>query len=167
MEDNKILPSGKPVSAPLRGRTSPRKRILVVHDDPDLLQLSTSVRMLSGYRVDAAADVAAACEALKTVGYDLLITDFEMPKVSGVELLKKLHAVRKVLPVIVATPGLPKREFPRNPWLQPAVTLLMPYTVEEFLGMVKVVLGAANSTSVSFAPPKRHNWPSPVWLQLW
>jgi FixJ family two-component response regulator len=63
-----------------------------------------------------------------------------MPKVSGVELLKKLCAVRMDLPVIMATGTLPKEEFARYPWLQPAGTLLKPYTGEDMLRTVKRVL---------------------------
>ncbi len=113
---------------------------LVMHDDGDILQLSTEVLIRSGYEVDAAADGAAAWETLNATSYDLLITDYEMPKVSGVDLLKKLQASRKALPVIVVSPSLPKPEFVRNSWLQPAISLLMPYTVAEYLGTVEELL---------------------------
>ena len=43
---------------------------------------------------------------------------------SGVELLKKMHAARMGLPTIMATGTVPNGEFTRNPWLQPAATLL-------------------------------------------
>jgi len=71
-----------------------------------------------------------------------VITDHKMPKVTGVELLKKLRAARMDLPVILVTAALPREEFTRQPWLQPAATLLKPYTVEELLGTVKEVLCA-------------------------
>ena len=161
MEDKSILPPDQPVSAPLRFRASRRKLILVVHDDADLRQLSASILMRSGFLVDTAADGATAWEALNTVSYDLLVTDFEMPNVSGVEFQRKLYAVRRALPVIVASPDLPRRDFPRNPWLQPAVTLLMPYTVGEFLGTVKVLLSVTQGARLSIPPPPdRKNWPS-------
>jgi DNA-binding response OmpR family regulator len=66
-----------------------------------------------------------------------------MPKVSGVDLLKKLRAARMVLPVIMATGTLPKEELARYPWLQPAATLLKPYTSEDMLRTVKRVLREA------------------------
>ena len=97
----------------------------------------------SGYHVDAAEDGAVAWDTLQVNSYDLLVTDNDMPKMSGVELIKKLHAARVALPVILATGSLPKEEFTRHPWLQPAATLLKPYTAVEFLGTVKNVLRAA------------------------
>ena len=126
--------ASEPVVLPIIWQTSPPKRILLVHDDGDILQLSTEVLIRSGYEVDAAADGAAAWETLNATSYDLLITDYEMPKVSGVDLLKKLQASRKELPVIVVSPSLPKPEFVRNSWLQPAISLLMPYTVAGYFG---------------------------------
>jgi CheY-like chemotaxis protein len=118
----------------------PAHRILVVDDDEDNRQLNTEVLIQSGYHVDAAEDGAAGWEALQLNNYDLLVTDNNMPKVSGVELLIKLRAAHVFLPVIMATATLPKKDFTRYPWLQPAVTLPKPYTVDELLGTVKEVL---------------------------
>ena len=126
---------------------NPTRHILVVDDEPDLRQLNTEVLIDSGYAVDAAEDGAIAWQALNTDRYDLLITDNNLPKVSGVELLMKVRAARMALPVIMATGTFPTQEFTRYPWLQPAVTLLKPYTVVEFLGAVKKVLREAVSTA--------------------
>jgi DNA-binding response OmpR family regulator len=68
-----------------------------------------------------------------------------MPKLTGIELVKKLHATRMALPFIMAVGRLPKEEFTRYPWLQPAATLLKPYTKSELLGTVKKVLRATVS----------------------
>jgi DNA-binding response OmpR family regulator len=143
------------------------QHILVVDDEPDLRQLSTEVLIDSGYAVDAAEDGAAAWQALNTDSYDLLITDNNLPKVSGVELLRKLRAARMALPVIMATGTVPKEEFTRHPWLQPAVTLLKPYTVAEFLGAVKKVLRATHDAREQIAPlPNWQSQPSAVGLRL-
>ncbi len=77
-----------------------------------------------------------------------------MPKVSGVELLKKLHSTPMALPVIMATGALPREEFTRYPWLQPAATLLKPYTGADLLGTVQEVLRATNGAHEPDAP-----WP--------
>jgi len=133
--------------APFRREPNPPHHILVVDDEPDIRQLNTEVLIDSGYQVDTAEDGAIAWQALNTNSYDLLITDHHLPKVSGIELLRKLRAARMVLPVIMATGHLPKDGFTRYPWLRPAVTLLKPYIVEEFLGAVKKVLRAADNAA--------------------
>ena len=139
MNVGKTSQPGEPVLATARSGTNPGHRILVVDDDPGIRQLNSEVLIQSGYEVDAAADGMSAWHALNTDIYDLLITDHDMPKLSGVELLKKLRAARMVVPVIMAT-GNPPSAPPRECWLQPAATLLKPYTVEELLGTVKTVL---------------------------
>lgn len=123
--------------------------ILVAEDDPLLLLHNTAVLARCGYEVDSAADGDAAWQALSTDSYDLLLTDNIMPKVSGLELLKKLHAARMDLPVIMATGTSPQEEFAKHPWLQPAATLLKPYTSEEMLNTVEKVLRNADEASVS------------------
>jgi DNA-binding response OmpR family regulator len=150
MKDNKTLPLCGPAvrdSASLQSPMSPPHHILVVEDDVGIRQLNTAVLLRCGYAVDIAEDGAAAWEALNADSYDLMITDNKMPKVSGVELLKMLRAARMELPVIMATGILPTQEFARYPWLQPAATLVKPYTIEALLGAVKKVLREAESTA--------------------
>jgi DNA-binding response OmpR family regulator len=72
-----------------------------------------------------------------------------------------------VLPVIMATGELPTEEFTRYPWLQPAATLLKPYTTAELLGTVKKVLRATDSAPGQFEPlPDWRSQPSAGGLRL-
>ena len=159
MNENKISQTGERDSAPPQCLPNPRQRILVVDDEPDIRRLSTEVLIHSGYHVDAAADGATAWEALQTKAFNLLITDHNIPKVSGVELLKKLRAARVALPVIMATGTLPTWELALLPQLQPAAVLLKPYTVEELLGTVTKVMRATRSAFGQLEPTS--NWRRP------
>jgi two-component system OmpR family response regulator len=136
--------------------TIPPHRILVVEDDETIRRLNAEVLTHCGYHVDAAADGAAAWDTLQRNRYDLLVTDNDMPEVSGVELLHKLHAAHIALPVIMATGILPE-EFARHPWLQPAALLLKPYSFHDLLGKVRSVLRAAGAPRAAIAPP---DWPA-------
>jgi len=152
MNANRASRATKPASKPaIQPTTSPR-HILVVAENGDIRQSSAEVLKRSGYRVDAAADAAAAWHALNQDHYDLLITDQKMRDMSGVELLTKLRVARMALPVILATTTLPKGKFTRFPWLQPAVTLPKPYSVEEFLGTVKEALHPHEKDLEQIAP---------------
>ena len=145
MKGTETSHAAEPPRTALQFQTNPPDHILVAEDDIFFRRLNTEVLERSGYDVDAAADGAAAWQALNTDGYDLLITDNSMPKVSGVELLKKLRAARMTLPVIMATAALPEADlFDRYPWLQPAVALLKPYSVEQLLGTVRKFLRATD-----------------------
>jgi two-component system chemotaxis response regulator CheY len=143
MKDEEIQQTSDSRGAGLRCQASPPHRILVVDDEPLVRQLNTKMLLDSGYDVDVAEDGSAAWATLQVNRYDLLVTDHNMPKMSGVELIKKLHEARVALPVIMATGAVPKEELAQYPWLQPAATLLKPYTAVEFLGTVKNVLRGA------------------------
>jgi len=155
MKDKKTSALGEAAgaNAETRCESNPPHRILVVDDDGDIRRLNTEALTYSGYQVDAAGDGAAAWDTLQSNSYDLLITDNNMPKLSGVELLKKLHAARMAVPVIMASGTMPKEEFIRYPWLQPAATLPKPFTGEELLGTVREVLRATHSACEPIEPP--------------
>ena len=140
MQHNTIRPQKEPAAANGQDRIATAHRILVVDDEAAMRNLISSALVQSGYHVDAAEDGAAAWEALQAKDYDLLITDNNMPKVSGVDLLDKLHATAKALPVIMATGVAPEEEFNRRPWLQPAATLLKPFAIAELRETVQRIL---------------------------
>ena len=154
MKEEESFPTGGSASTPVRSQTNQPKRILVVEYDEEMRRLNTDMLSRSGYEVDAVEDGAVAWDALELSTYDLVVTDNSMPKMTGVELLKELRAARMSLPVIMATRTLPLEEFSRQPWLQPAATLVKPYTSEELLAAVKEVLGAVE-------PPRLENTPPP------
>ena len=103
---------------------------------------------VTAIEVDTAEDGMAGWKALHAVrhapeSYALLITDHEMPGLSGLALVKKARAARMALPVIMATGTLPPEDlFTRYPWLQPAAALVKPYSVGQLLGTVEKVLRA-------------------------
>jgi DNA-binding response OmpR family regulator len=125
---------------PGQSQPEPRLRILVVEDDDDIRRLNTEVLNRNGYQVDAAEDGAVAWAALQADRYALMITDNAMPKMTGIELLNKLRTAKMSLPVIMAAGTIPMAEFLRDPCLQPAATLLKPYTLDELVGTVREVL---------------------------
>jgi DNA-binding response OmpR family regulator len=124
-------------------QTQPARRILVVDDEPLIRRLNTEVLTEAGYQVDTAGDGEAAWDALQFNTYDLLITDNEMPGVTGIDLLKLLRAARRTMPTIMATATLPYEEFQKHLWLQPVITLAKPYYIWELLKAVRIVLHAA------------------------
>jgi DNA-binding response OmpR family regulator len=145
-------PCDKAVGAPTQGQRNPSNRILFVDDSVAVREASAKVLICSGYQVDVAEDGEAGWKALHATNYDLLITDHNMPKLSGVELVKKLRSAHMKLPVVLASAALPTEELNQNPWLQFAATLLKPFTIDELLQTVKEVLGAANKAGVHAGP---------------
>ena len=132
--------------------SKPRKRILMVEDDADIRRLNSEDLRNAGYLVDSVEDGAAAWDVLQLNSYHLLITDQHWPKLSGVELLKKIHDAHMALPVIMITDISTKLEFAEHPWIRPATMLLEPYSSAELLGMVKKALSASAGVSGEIAP---------------
>jgi DNA-binding response OmpR family regulator len=151
MEAKKTSRAGKPAGAhPCDGT----HRILVLDDDPAIRQSNVEMLTGSGYQVDAAEDGAAGWDALHAHTYDLLITDNSMPKVTGLELVKKLRSAHMALPIIMASGAIPE-ELTRPPWLQPGAMLLKPFTGDELLGAVCKVLRAVESVHEPNEPQSR------------
>ena len=145
----------------------PRQRILVVEDESDLRQLNAVVLTDAGYHVEVAGDGAVAWAALQLQSCDLLITDQFLPKLSGVDLLKRIHTARMTLPIIMVTEILPTWEFALHPCLQAVTMLRKPYTIDKLLGMVKTVLPDPAAAGSEIVPaPNRQSPPSAVRAQI-
>jgi DNA-binding response OmpR family regulator len=167
MKENTISQTGESAGAPLPRKLNLPQRILVADDDLSVCQLSTEVLIDSGYEVDAVADGVAAWEALQIKAFNLLITDHNMPKLTGVELVKKLRSARMDLPVILATGRLPVEELAQNPSLQLAAMLPKPFSIDELLETVRVVLRATVSAPGQLEPlPYWRNQPCADGLRL-
>ena len=127
-----------------RSHLNSRHRILVVDDDEDFRSLNTEVLFNSGYQVDTAADGALAWDSLQINRYDLLLTDYGLPKVNGLNLIKKLRAARISIPVILVSGSVPGAEL-RHLNLRIDATLPKPYTLDELLASVRRVLCATDN----------------------
>jgi DNA-binding NtrC family response regulator len=75
--------------------------ILVVEDDPLGRNLICEVLRSDGHQPFEASDGAEALELLQTQPFNLVISDFVMPKLDGLKLLGHLHSVSPRMPVIL------------------------------------------------------------------
>jgi DNA-binding response OmpR family regulator len=147
MTGRKLAQDAESNSAPTQGQSIRPNRILFVDDNLTVRETTARVLIDSGYHVDAAEDGEAAWKALHAINYDLLITDQTMPKLSSVELVKKVRVAQMKLPVVLVSAALPTEELDRHPWLQLAATLLKPFTVDELLETVRAALSATAMTA--------------------
>jgi len=139
-----IFTRAGPICVPLARESNPHKRMLMVEDDADTCRLNTEELKCAGYFVDSVEDGVSAWDVLQLNSYHLLITDQRWPKLSGVDLLKKIHDTGMAIPVIMITDVLAAQEFAEHPWIQPDTMLVEPYTSAVLLAMV----GKAVSTSL-------------------
>ncbi len=79
------------------------KRVLVIEDDSEVrAMLVESLKML-GYNVTEAADGRAGLNRLEDDNPDLLMVDFAMPGMNGIDVIAEARKMRRDLPVILAT----------------------------------------------------------------
>ncbi len=78
-------------------------RLLVVDDDPEVR--ATLAQMLSeaGHSVDAVANGHSALAAIATERFDLVVSDYLMPEMSGAELIREARQVRPDLPFLIVS----------------------------------------------------------------
>ena len=81
------------------------ERILLVDDDPSIVNMIRQMLEGLGYTVTSMTDSTAAIEKFKstTDDFDLVITDMAMPKMSGDQLAAELIKVRRNIPILLCT----------------------------------------------------------------
>ncbi len=130
----------KPAAPTPAAGTPGAETILVAEDDPAVRRLVVTALRNQGYRVLEAADGVEAQEIAAGVGegIHLLVTDVVMPRMGGVELARRLRAVRPSLPVAFTT-GYVEALRPDELCLRSAL-LLKPYTPDELARQVRRLL---------------------------
>lgn len=82
------------------------EHLLLVDDDPAVLEATVAGLTSIGYQVTTAADGVEALELLRRSqgkNFDLLLTDYSMPKLKGTDLAAAAHVIRGDLPIIMCT----------------------------------------------------------------
>jgi signal transduction histidine kinase/CheY-like chemotaxis protein len=143
------VPVNEP-SQPRVERGSPGETLLLVEDDPLVLQVTRRVLEDSGYRVIAfqRPDEALALAERGTERVDALVTDLSMPEMTGTELAVRVGAARPGLPTLFLS-GHAHVEVPRVG--QRPITadfLAKPYTREEMATKVRALLERAERAQV-------------------
>src|SRR5262249_24065474 len=87
----------------LGDQTCDRQHPLVIEDDRLNRDLISMILRIDGHGVVEACDAVTALEVASTMHFDLVITDFVMPKLNGFKFLKQLHALQPRLPIIFIT----------------------------------------------------------------
>lgn len=76
---------------PDKSKESLAQKILVVDDDPQVRELLGEVLKHFGHEVESATDGLDAIEKIKTNVYSIIITDLNMPRMDGMELISEIH----------------------------------------------------------------------------
>jgi DNA-binding NtrC family response regulator len=118
------------------------RRILIAEDVEIIRWIISNTLAGDGYTVDAAADGEEAWEALCRDSYDLLVTDNEMPRLSGIKLIERMRKMGMSLPVIVASGTFSAESVRDYPQLQIAAVIPKPFGRSKLLEAVRNVLSS-------------------------
>jgi len=121
---------------------APPADILLVEDEPDIVDFMERMLRRAGYTVCTVTDGAAAIAAISNDPPDLIILDLVLPTMSGWAVLDHLHRDQCQVPVIVMTANLC------------ASTRLSGYGIQHYL--VKPFLMAELLTAIAQVYPMQH-----------
>jgi CheY-like chemotaxis protein len=145
--------AGLPTTVNLRGiaecepvAPAPRKgkRILVVDDDPGILDTIAWMLRLKGYDVDTATDGEEGLELADPKKHCLILSDVEMPRMTGIELRDALaqDPARAHIPVLLATAGAVELAARAAP----GCFLVKPFHADALFRCIEELLPAAGGT---------------------
>lgn len=78
-------------------------KILLVEDNPSVVESVRDWMEVQKHNVDVSLDGAQALEMLDAFGYELIILDWDLPRVAGIDVLKKLRGKSDTTPVLMLT----------------------------------------------------------------
>jgi len=118
------------------------KKILVVDDEPDLLELVSYNLKKEGYKVVTAPDGEDALEKVRKGPFDLIILDLMLPGIQGVELCRMIRKNPKTeaVPIIMLTARGEVSDRVRGLETGADDYLVKPFNPKELLARVKAVL---------------------------
>lgn len=116
-------------------------RILVVDDDDVARGIHEAVLSMHGYGTDSAADGVEALAMLALDDYDLIVTDCNMPRMSGLNLVRTLRGKGRRIPIMMVSGSVAQGDVPLDVRNELAVALPKPVRVSDLLAGVASALG--------------------------
>jgi CheY-like chemotaxis protein len=118
------------------------KKVLVVDDEIHIVHVVTIKLRNNGYDVVSASDGAEAYELACSEQPDIVVTDYHMPVMSGLELIEKLRETPQTadVPVIILTARSFAVEEQRKRQLRISKCLSKPFSPKELLRDIEDVL---------------------------
>ncbi len=118
------------------------EHVLLVDDEKDLVEIGSEMLQRLGYRVTGIAGSIEALEVFKQdpFRFDLVVTDYNMPGLSGEQLAREMLGIRKDIPIIVCTGFSEVFDQHRAQAIGIRRTLMKPLTMESIAHAVRDVL---------------------------
>jgi len=126
--------------------------ILLVEDDPDIREMIATLLGMAGFRIVACESAECGLNALREQEFDLILTDYALPRQSGLWLLKEAETEG----LIQGTPVLIVTAHPDVDAQAPYEVIQKPFDLDELIERVRRRMEGTNSG------PKRKRFSMPV-----
>ena len=146
----KLLRSGRlrrPGERAVRTDAKQAKRILVVDDSITVREVQRQLLANAGYEVETAVDGMDAWNAVRQGGFDLVLTDVDMPRLNGIELVRMIREDSRVRSVPIVIVSYKDREEDRMLGLEAGADHYLTkssFHDETLLGAVEELIGEAD-----------------------
>jgi DNA-binding response OmpR family regulator len=118
-----------------------KKRILIVDDEKAIRATIAMALESAKYEIDVAENAAQAIERLNRISYDLIITDYSMPEMDGMEMISIIASKYPNLPVLMVTAQESAPDMLKG---KNAAFFPKPFKVIELQNRVKGILNGIN-----------------------
>lgn len=115
------------------------KKLLVIEDDRELIDLLTLHLTAEGYQMDAAADGEAGLRAFQAGQYGLVILDWMLPTMSGIDVLREIRTSDTRTPVLMLTARSEEADKVLGLELGCDDYLTKPFSIRELTARIKVL----------------------------
>src|SRR5215475_3125689 len=164
-EGGSVAQSG---GAALAGGAQAEARLLVVEDDPNIVELLSASLRFAGFTVHTAASGAAAVEAVREGKPDLVVLDVMLPDLDGFEVVKRIRAEGLRTPVVFLTARDATDDKIRGLTLGGDDYVTKPFSLEELTARIRAVLrrtggGEQTSARLTFADLELDEEAHEVW----
>ena len=118
-------------------------RVLVVDDEPNIVDVITMALRFQGFEVESAGTGAAALSAVSTFRPDLIVLDVMLPDMEGFDVAARLGAQRNRVPIIFLTARDATDDKIRGLTLGGDDYVTKPFSLEELVARIRSILRRA------------------------
>jgi PAS domain S-box-containing protein len=133
IETGQVLPTGT-------------ERIFLIDDEPILAEMGTAILERLGYEVTPETDSLRALEIFraKPDDFDLIVTDYTMPKLTGIDLAREIRRIQPDIPIILCT-GFSEKVTEESAVDLGMELVMKPFSMKQIAELVREVLRARES----------------------
>ncbi len=129
-------------------------RLLVVEDDPNIVELLAASLRFAGFEVATATDGHSALRTAREFGPDLMVLDVMMPGIDGFEVVRRLSAEGNRCPVVFLTARDGVEDKITGLTIGGDDYVTKPFSLDEVLARIRAVLRRAAAGPVAATPAR-------------